>query len=74
MGHFMDIKPMGYIETKKPDETEFVLRNLLPRRYWIPINDLLVTFGQNICKPISPFCSRCRLVDYCGKVDVGKSR
>jgi endonuclease-3 len=64
----------GYIETKKPDETEFVLRKLLPRRYWIPINDLLVTFGQNICKPISPFCSRCRLVDYCGKVDVGKSR
>ena len=51
----------GYIETKKPDETEFVLRKLLPRRYWIPINDLLVTFGQNICKPISPFCSRCRL-------------
>ncbi len=64
----------GYVETKKPDETEFVLRKLLPKRYWIPINDLLVTFGQNICKPISPFCNRCRLVDYCEKVDVGKSR
>ncbi|MCP3676319.1 MAG: endonuclease III [Deltaproteobacteria bacterium] len=64
----------GYVETKKPDETEFVLRKLLPKRYWIPINDLLVTFGQNICKPISPFCSKCRLVDYCGKVDVVKSR
>jgi len=64
----------GYIKTKKPDETESVLREVLPGRYWIPINDLLVTFGQNICKPISPFCSRCRLVGYCERVDVGKSR
>ena len=64
----------GYINTKKPDETESVLRELLPKRFWIPINDLLVTFGQNICKPISPFCSRCRLIDYCGRVGVERSR
>ncbi|MFQ5586106.1 MAG: endonuclease III domain-containing protein [Thermodesulfobacteriota bacterium] len=64
----------GYVATKKPDETEFALRKVLPKRYWIPINDLLVTFGQNICKPISPFCSRCRLFKYCERVGVGKSR
>ncbi|MFH0939942.1 MAG: endonuclease III, partial [Planctomycetota bacterium] len=39
----------------------------LPERYWIVINDFLVAYGQNICKPISPFCSRCRIEGYCAK-------
>lgn len=64
----------GYIKTKTPDETEQVLRKKLPRQYWIIYNDLLVTFGQNLCVPISPWCSRCPVDKYCAKVDVNKSR
>ncbi len=57
----------GYVKTKTPEQTEFALRKKLPARYWLIINDLLVTFGQNICKPISPLCSRCGLYKYCSR-------
>ncbi|MGW8322455.1 MAG: endonuclease III domain-containing protein [Thermodesulfobacteriota bacterium] len=65
---------LGYVRTKNPEETEFELRKKLPPQYWIPINDYLVAFGQNICKPISPFCSRCRLASHCDKVGVDRHR
>jgi endonuclease-3 len=65
---------LGYVRTKNPEETEFALRKKLPARYWIPINDYLVAYGQNICKPVSPFCSRCRLASYCDRVGVGQHR
>lgn len=64
----------GYIKTKTPDETEQVLRKKLPKQYWIIYNDLLVTFGQNLCVPISPWCRRCQIEQYCAKVGVKKSR
>ena len=51
-----------------------VLRKKLPRRYWIVFNDLLVTYGQNLCKPVSPFCSRCKIAEYCKRVGVRISR
>src|SRR4029078_8677946 len=50
----------GYVRTRTPDETEMPLRKKLPRRYWMVLNDLLVAYGQNLCKPVSPFCSTCR--------------
>ena len=56
---------LGYIRTKTPDKTEKALRKKLPRRHWIVFNDLLVTFGQNLCKPISPICSECGISAYC---------
>jgi endonuclease-3 len=65
---------LGYVRTKTPDETEMVLRRKLPRRYWIVFNDLLVAYGQNLCKPISPFCSRCRIAAYCKRVGVKTRR
>jgi endonuclease III len=65
---------LGYVATKSPDETEMALRNKLPRRYWLIINDLLVAYGQNLCKPISPFCSKCKIAAYCKRVGVTKSR
>ncbi|MBI4641568.1 MAG: endonuclease III [Candidatus Tectomicrobia bacterium] len=64
----------GYVKTKTAHETEFALREKLPQKYWIEYNDLLVTFGQNLCKPISPFCGRCPLESYCEKVGVSKHR
>jgi len=65
---------LGYISTKKPDETEKVLRLQLPPEYWIEINDLLVAFGQNHCHPVSPRCSNCRVSGMCDRVGVNVSR
>jgi endonuclease III len=64
----------GYIRTKNPKETEFALRAKLPKQYWIEYNDLLVTFGQQLCRPISPLCSRCPVRKYCARVGVTISR
>jgi endonuclease-3 len=50
------------------------LRKKLPRRYWIVFNDLLVAYGQNLCKPISPFCSNCKIAVYCRRVGVTTRR
>lgn len=58
----------GYIKTKNPEETEFALREKLPKKYWIPINTLLVTHGQNVCKPIKPQCEICPISKYCAKI------
>ena len=61
---------LGYVKTKTPEETEFALREKLPIKYWIPINTLLVTHGQNICKPINPQCNICPISEYCQKIGV----
>ena len=64
----------GYVRTKTPHETEMRLREQLPRRHWRVYNDLLVAFGQNLCHPTSPWCSRCPLDDVCARVGVTRSR
>ncbi len=64
----------GYVKTKTPEETEQALRKKLPTQYWITYNDLLVPYGQNLCQPVSPWCSKCKLVQYCDRVGVTKSR
>ena len=64
----------GLVKTKTPEETEMALRKTLPKRYWIEYNDLLVAFGQNLCVPISPFCSRCKLSKVCPRINVNKHR
>jgi endonuclease-3 len=65
---------LGIVETNTPEQTESALRQVLPRRYWIPYNDLLVTFGQNLCKPISPLCSACPVHPDCPQLGVGVRR
>lgn len=64
----------GYVRTKTPEATEMALRRQLPRRYWQIYNDLLVTFGQHLCHPTSPWCSRCPLERVCAKAGVVHSR
>ena len=64
----------GYIKTKTPEESEQALRRKLPKEYWITYNDLLVPYGQNLCFPVSPLCSRCTLSGLCDRVGVTKSR
>ncbi len=65
---------LGYIRTKSPAQSEEALRRKLPSRHWIVYNDLLVPFGQNLCTPVSPRCSECKLTRYCERVGVKKSR
>ena len=64
----------GYVKTETPEETEVALRNKLPKQHWITFNDLLVPYGQHLCQPVSPFCSKCKLTEYCDRVGVTKSR
>ena len=65
---------IGYVNTKTPDKTEMALRQKLPRRHWIRYNELLVAFGQVLCRPVSPFCSRCPVSDMCPRIGVGRQR
>ena len=65
---------LGYVNTKAPDETESALRKKLPAQYWIEYNALLVTWGQNVCRPVSPLCSQCPVGTICRRVNVGIHR
>jgi endonuclease-3 len=65
---------LGYVKTKTPEETEFTLRKKLPNQYWTIYNTIMVAFGRNICRPVSPLCSKCPVSDYCDKAGVTRSR
>jgi endonuclease-3 len=65
---------LGVLVSRNPEETEMTLRQILPKKYWKAINPLLVLYGQNVCRPVSPFCSRCVINRYCARVGVDKSR
>ena len=64
----------GYLKAKTPDETEMLVRKKLNHKYWTELNHLLVAHGQHICRPVSPFCSKCPIEKYCEKIDVMQSR
>jgi endonuclease-3 len=61
---------IGWVKTRTPEQTEVVLRRELPGKYWMAFNDFFVQFGQKICKPIGPRCSKCPIEKYCLKVGV----
>jgi endonuclease-3 len=65
---------IGYVRTKTPEKTEYALRRKLPRRHWVKYNEILVAFGQTICRPISPLCSRCPVSQICPHIGVTQSR
>ena len=65
---------LGWVRTRDPHATEMALREILPRRWWIPINETLVRHGQEICKPISPVCTACPISKDCASVEVGRHR
>lgn len=65
---------LGFCETRTPEETERALEGVLPRRHWLTINELLVGFGQTLCQPVSPWCSRCPLRRSCLRIGVTRSR
>ena len=65
---------LGYVKTETPLETEMALRAQLPRRYWKTWNSHLVSYGQTVCTPTNPWCSKCRIAKYCPKLGVKRSR
>ncbi|WP_419663382.1 Nth: endonuclease III [Desulfosarcina variabilis str. Montpellier] len=65
---------IGYVKTKTPDQTEMALRKKLPKRHWVRYNELLVAFGQTLCRPVSPFCSRCPVSEMCPRIAVDRHR
>ena len=65
---------LGFVRTRTPEQTEHALRRRLPRRHWIGLNDLLVSFGQNLCRPTSPHCSRCPVHERCPRIGVRHAR
>ena len=65
---------MGWVRTADPAGTEQALMRVMPRRYWIPVNELLVRWGQSVCTPLSPWCGSCRVARWCRKAGVGRSR
>ncbi|MDA3823445.1 MAG: hypothetical protein PF450_12665, partial [Bacteroidales bacterium] len=64
----------GWITTKTPEESEVALQEVMPIKYWIPLNELLVLFGQTVCTPISPHCSTCPFSKDCTRIGVTTSR
>lgn len=64
----------GYVQTKTPEQTELALREKLPPEYWLDYNGLLVSMGQNLCTPTSPWCSRCPVITFCERRGVTRSR
>jgi len=64
----------GWVSTPTPEKTEFALREKLPKKHWRIINNLLVLYGQNLCRPQSPFCSRCVIKEHCLRLGVERSR
>src|SRR3989338_5657491 len=65
---------LGWVRTRTPEQTEYALEEIIPKKEWIDLNTTLVRFGQNICVPVSPFCSKCYVYKYCKRVGVAKSR
>jgi len=65
---------IGLVDTDTPEKTEFALRESLPPAHWASFNKLLVAFGQAVCRPLSPFCSRCPVADMCPRIGVARSR
>ena len=65
---------MGWIKTSTPEESEKVLQTVMPKKYWIPLNELLVSYGQEVCTSVSPKCSMCPENESCPKIGVTRSR
>jgi endonuclease-3 len=64
----------GYVAATTPEKTAAALARILPRRYWIEINERLVPFGKHVCTKTRPHCSSCPLLPMCQQVGVENHR
>ena len=65
---------LGIVSSKTPEETEKQLMEKVPKEYWNKINENLVAFGQTICKPVTPLCSKCPVNNFCPKINVERKK
>jgi len=65
---------IGWIKTKTPEQSEIALMEIIPKQYWSDFNGIFVLFGKTVCLPVSPFCTRCPIRNYCKRIGVKKSR
>ena len=65
---------LGWVKTKNREDTEQALMKLIPRKYWMDVNEVLVIHGQTVCNPISPWCSKCQIRKLCPRIGVTSSR
>ena len=65
---------LGWVKTKKPEQTEKELEKILPKKYWKEFNGIFILFGKTICQPVSPWCSKCPIRKYCKRIGVTRSR
>jgi len=65
---------LGWVSTKTPEKTEVELEKVLPKEYWKEFNTVIILFAQDICQPVSPWCSKCPFNDCCPKIGVVRSR
>ncbi len=65
---------LGWVKTKQPEKTEQELMRIIPKKYWFDLNNLLVAHGQNVCVPVSPFCSKCYIKNFCPRIGINKHR
>ncbi|TLZ60285.1 MAG: endonuclease III, partial [Methanobacteriota archaeon] len=56
---------LGLIRTKTPEQTERALARIVPREYWVNVNEWFIRFGKEICKPIGPRCGECNFTSFC---------
>lgn len=68
------VNRLGVVKTDNPAQSEYALREILPEKFWIDINDIFVIFGRTVCRPVSPFCSKCDVRGLCKRVGVKRSR
>ena len=61
---------LGWVKTKTPEQTEVALYDVMPRRWWASVNLFLVTWGQNVCRPVYPLCGRCQIATQCPRIGV----
>ena len=65
---------LGYVRTRTPFDTEMALRKKLPKKHWLKVNYILVAYGQNLCTPVRPWCSKCKVYDECRRIGVVANR
>jgi endonuclease-3 len=65
---------LGLVSTNTPNETEYALMEVLPMRWWVGSNEVMVGFGRRVCRPVIPYCSRCPFEDECPMVNVDRHR
>ena len=64
----------GYVRALAPEGTREALETVLPRKYWVEINRLLVPFGKHVCTGRLPKCSICPVLEFCRQVGVTEHR